>query len=1203
MGAGRRAGVWAAVVMALLVGAGPAGAQRPAFLLAERAERPSIAVDDEGTAHVAWNERVEGGADILHYCRIPRGLTGCEVHQQLVPAEDGEARYNTDTSGPQVVLTGPESVSLLTFRYPNVVTVNRRGSPDRGCYERFPLPSEECYASSSKTWIFSSTDGGRTFGPAHVFSHQPPNGDATALQVPFDLAAGVEPGASGLGPLIATVTDTVSGGTFFASAPPEGYARTSANLGDEGPDRAYGGTVAALDDQTPVAAFVGLDSTVYVRRWNGSGPRNDIGTWGPSRAVGKGEEPHLAGGPGGVHLLYQPRGAASPPFVLRRYDGEGFGPPTTVSDGGTVAVGDLAQDDAGTLHAAWVRRDGTADALRYRFSPDGSNLSEPRTLATAASRAIYNVGLGAASDGGGWAVYSSTLSGNGTVTLVPFGTQAKRTLVDARITAIEVTQGIQELDLPRRSQATSSINGVVSYAGAPLAADNTTFVRVYANLRKALPAGSPVPIVTLRGVGTDGRALGGGGILPSSLPAGLREGGLGEVTDAQRFTPEEAYTFWIPWQWARGTVTLVAEINPQGLQPSLAECRRCRDDNTLRLANVRFQPTSHVRAFPIEIDVGSARPAGAPNLAGYFADVQAFTPLAIELTGNTPAVDISPQLSGPGKQAEREGLALQRVRDVASANNLARKDVFPFGIFPSGQGAGNGLSNGGPLFTSQPASMADDSRPLTSIGHEFHHGLGRVHADLVCGGNSNGQVGEAWPPNDDGALDGIALDTREAPPYRILSNSAPGNTDTLYDLMSYCPVGGVIEERDWISLRNWKRTIELNRPAARRAGPPRAVPAAVRPVARAAAARTLRFFAVASPGEAPVGAYVTPDGGAPTPVDPASPYRLVARGAGGAVLAEAGATGSVVHTHEGPVTLISGRVPAAGATEVALVQDGTQAAAVAASAHAPEVRIVSPGAGARVGGGPPVTLRWRSSDADGDALQAFVEYSADNGRTWRAIHSGPSDGEITLASRLLSGSRRARLRVRVQDGFREAVAVSPRFVSRGAPPQVTIDTPAPGSTVAAGTRLAVSGSALDDTGRRLGGRRLRWFDGKRRVGAGRRLLTPGLAPGRHTIALVATDAHGRRARATVPVVVAPGDPHLTTLAAPKTLGRSARRVTLRVAATFPASLRVGRQRFAVGPRARRVRVRVAPGRSLLELRLVLGAAGRRTETTTLIARS
>jgi hypothetical protein len=363
----------------------------------------------------------------------------------------------------------------------------------------------------------------------------------------------------------------------------------------------------------------------------------------------------------------------------------------------------------------------------------------------------------------------------------------------------------------------------------------------------------------------------------------------------------------------------------------------------------------------------------------------------------------------------------------------------------------------------------------------------------------------------------------------------------------------------------------------------------------------LRFYTVLAPDAPAAGTWVTPDAGEATPIDTGSRYVLVARGADGGELARAGVVVEPVHTHEGNVEIASGRVPAAGAASVALLDGRTAIAEIVASKSTPKVKVLSPRSRARVGGRA-VTVRWRATDADGDALTVVVEYSADGGTTWQGIHSGPSAGRVRLPGRLFASSRRARLRVRAQDGFREGIATSPGFVSRGAPPLVTIRSPAKGATVGAGTALALAGDAYDDRGSALTGKRLVWYDGKRRLGSGERIVTSGLAPGRHTIVLEGRDRLGRRDRARVGLNVGAGRPQLKLLKAPARLNAKARVVKLTLAATFPIRVKVAGRSFAVGTTPRSVRVKVKPGRTLLPLRLVLSAGGRRSTVEQQIAR-
>jgi hypothetical protein len=169
-----------------------------------------------------------------------------------------------------------------------------------------------------------------------VFDHSAPGGDIVVLNTPS--------------PIVATVTDTTTGGTFFDSAAPAGYQRQSLNLGNEGPDRSDFGTLAALRDGIPVAGFEDLDSNIYLRTHIGSDPSTfqDITSWQPSVTL-KGDEPRLAGGPGGVYLIYRPlSGSTSLPYRVRRFNGGKFvGPVIPLTTDPNDQYRDLFEDDSG----------------------------------------------------------------------------------------------------------------------------------------------------------------------------------------------------------------------------------------------------------------------------------------------------------------------------------------------------------------------------------------------------------------------------------------------------------------------------------------------------------------------------------------------------------------------------------------------------------------------------------------------------------------------------------------------------------------------------------------------------------------------------------------------------------------------------------------------------------------------------------------
>src|SRR5581483_9812313 len=1009
------------------------GANLSPFQISARGTKPDVAVDAEGTAHVVWNEIVDGGADILHYCRIPRRSRSCVDGKTFVPpnGDDGNPRFNKDVAGPRVLITRPDQVTLLPEREPGVHTVDSDGTLDPQCFRAHTSPF--CYSSGFADWAYVSQDDGATFSTPHIVSHvYLASGDATVVRVNDYSYLGIVGGFAESG-----------FGVAYTQPPPTGYGRTPASL--TAPNTvASEMSVAALHDDTPVVAYTdatGGSSIVHLRRYGGLGDPNTAAAWPPSLFVGSGRDPKVSAAGGDVYLLYRP-GTGNAPYVLRRYDGNAVRDLGTVSDGGSVGQDALFVDDGGGVHAAWVEQvlsGNSHDELRYRYAPDGVNFTDATAIVRGAPLGIWYPRLGAADDGGGFAVFSTTQNGNGNIGAVPFGSQKKRTLIDVGVAAIELNQAVQTGTIPTRSGALGASNAV-SYKGVTLAEYKTTVIRVYATARRALPpgeSGAPAtPTMTLRIV-RNGKEI--GPLLPDFQPSSLPVGPPTSVSFADRTSQTSAYEFTLPWQEATGTISRVAAINPLGLEPSIDECRICRDDTALRLDDIVFQPTTREAVYPVELTINGKLPAFSdPEKA--FAATRAVTPFPIDVHPYGAVIDVSDWANvtsvttqscfvgvwpcttstRPATRADKDGGAQARVRDWATANVPGdTNDVI--GIFADNNGIG-GLTNGGPAFGGgEPVSIARDARPLTSIAHEFHHGIGRVHAGLACGGNIPDGAGEAWPPGNDGSIDGQALDANGNPyadstaravgidargsaPFRVIAAGAPGQPSTYYDFMSYCAntnesTAGGNKPDAWISIRNWQRALTFRRSPARATAGAGADVARI-PASQPADAPTLRVQITAPLGEPPSIVNVAPDGGAPTP-DQGNGYRLVTRDASGTLLATAGVVMEVQHDDGAPPSFdLTGRISAAGATAVQLVQGDRVVAGQLASPHAPVVRILAPRRGATIGGRAPVRIRWSATDQDHGSLVAIVEYSPDDGRSWRVVEVGPSHGEVRLPAAL-----------------------------------------------------------------------------------------------------------------------------------------------------------------------------------------------------------
>jgi hypothetical protein len=188
--------------------------------------------------------------------------------------------------------------------------------------------------------------------------------------------------------------------------------------------------------------------------------------------------------------------------------------------------------------------------------------------------------------------------------------------------------------------------------------------------------------------------------------------------------------------------------------------------------------------------------------------------------------------------------------------------------------------------------------------------------------------------------------------------------------------------------------------------------------------------------------------------------------------------------------------------------------------------------------------------------------------------------------------------VSVNDGFTSAVAQSGAFQAAGVAPTSTM-LPAVGTRLQAGIPTVLAGSGLDDRQRALPARGLTWFAGASRLGTGPKLRVA-LPPGTTRLRLVARDATGSTATTTRTVAVAPVALTLRRASAPTRVRPGARRVTVTVATSVPATVRVGGRRFRVGPRAVKLRVPLprAPKRGVLKSTLKITADGVRQPAIT-----
>ena len=88
-------------------------------------------------------------------------------------------------------------------------------------------------------------------------------------------------------------------------------------------------SVGLVDAGTPLAVFTS-DTAAQWRRYDGSGSLNDVANWTPAVDIGVASYPKLAGGPIGLFLL---AGDGASSLTVRKFTGNGFGPPVTIGPG------------------------------------------------------------------------------------------------------------------------------------------------------------------------------------------------------------------------------------------------------------------------------------------------------------------------------------------------------------------------------------------------------------------------------------------------------------------------------------------------------------------------------------------------------------------------------------------------------------------------------------------------------------------------------------------------------------------------------------------------------------------------------------------------------------------------------------------------------------------------------------------------------
>jgi len=290
---------------------------------------PRVVMQTDTTALTSFVDYATRPAGIFHVCQVPLDATSCARTTAVTPTDDA-GDMSLVFSGPQLLLAN---------------------------------------GTANFTEIFTSGDGGATFGPAVRVSR-------------YANAENVLPLPDGRLLLVGRGNDSRANDLHAVVVPPDGSGVDTA--GFSLPNTDYPGAQRGVADNggryvVLGGGFVSVGSTrtqIAYAVYDGSGDPNAISSWTQSTLpLQFNDAPNIAGGPSGVVLVAVDADGA---VVASKLEGTTFPAPTRIGDpAGKAYLPNVTQDATGRITATW-QVNGVG--LRESHSRDGVRWSAPRTL-------------------------------------------------------------------------------------------------------------------------------------------------------------------------------------------------------------------------------------------------------------------------------------------------------------------------------------------------------------------------------------------------------------------------------------------------------------------------------------------------------------------------------------------------------------------------------------------------------------------------------------------------------------------------------------------------------------------------------------------------------------------------------------------------------------------------------------------------------
>ncbi|MBI3966075.1 MAG: right-handed parallel beta-helix repeat-containing protein, partial [Chloroflexi bacterium] len=514
--------------------------------------------------------------------------------------------------------------------------------------------------------------------------------------------------------------------------------------------------------------------------------------------------------------------------------------------------------------------------------------------------------------------------------------------------------------------------------------------------------------------------------------------------------------------------------------------------------------------------------------------------LAAEKVGGERAGDIYVGIVDEGGFVADDYFSKSHVLPIPGGDQLTAVSTIPLGCgWPGSRTAAYIAGLYGPGHLPMPNWSGPTPGNDAEVGaHEIGHAYNRGHAKSPASRGRANCGSENWPVDEDfpgsGRISSVTAKDNPSARYGFDPVSYEIHAPNSYDLMSYC-------DNVWISRHTFEGLmdtfISFTGSALKAVFPGVNVRIARGAQAQSQAAQQSERLIVqglldATANKVALQPLFAVEDTGDAPEHTPGPYSVVLRGGSGAELGRYPFAPQRIHG-----VLSSGLPPAgassgtqeiyaiaelvpfvAGTTHVDLEGPSGLLKRVTAGAAAPTVTLLAPAAGTTVTGDE-LTVTWKASDADGDPLSYKVEYSVDDGKTWRLLqqHLTAESAQIPVAG--LTDSASARVRVLASDGIHTTSAVSGAFSVPKRPPTVRIKRGGLKATVVAGQTVNLEGVAYDASGD-LEEAQVQWsssLDGA--LGEGSQVSTAALSVGEHVITLSADNGTGTVATDSVPIRV------------------------------------------------------------------------------------